>query len=150
MCAFACCSSVTHSCLDCCTLTLLSHLHSLPSGLIVWGRGAIQHIYKVSRCKAGSHSHPNPPKAPLFFPAGSMEMQASLHRCILVQNDSHSLTGLSSPCVALRHSTGGFPVGHSCSYTLNNTGNVVLQTTSLRSAEMNTKMPYSNLCCSYN
>lgn len=110
-----------------------------PLGTDTEGRRAIQ-------SKVGSHSHPNPPKAPLSFPARSVERQASLHRCSLGQDDSLSSAGLSSSCVALRISAGGFPAGHSCSYALNNTGSVVLQTTSFRSAEMNTKMGQTAIC----
>lgn len=93
-----------------------------------------------SRCKVGSHSHPNPPKAPLSFPAGP-------YRCSPGPDDSLSSAGLSSSCVALRPSAGGFPPrGHSCSYALNNTGSVFRGAASLRSAKMNSKTELTAIC----
>ncbi|XP_071326693.1 uncharacterized protein [Trachinotus anak] len=53
------------------------------------------------------------------------------------EDDSLSSAGLSSSCVAARLSASGFPGGRSCSYTLNNTGTVLLSTARFRSAEMN-------------
>lgn len=74
------------------------------------------------------------PKLLFSFPR-SAERQASLHRCSLGEDDSLSSGGLSSSCVALRLSAGGFPAGHGCSYTLDNTAAVVLQTAPLRSKD---------------
>lgn len=62
------------------------------------------------------------------------------------EDDSLSSAGLSSSCVALRLSASRFPGGRSCSYTLNNTGTVMLSTAPFRNAEINTKTGRTAIC----
>ena len=106
-----------------------------PSGLIPKAVDPFR-AFTVFKVQSGLPFSPKSSQSSsLFSRAESAERQASLHRCSLGEDDSLSSGGLSSSCVALRLSGGGFPAGHGCSYTLNNTAAVVLQTAPLRSKD---------------
>ena len=85
------------------------------------------------------------PKLPSLSRATSTERQTSPHRCRLEKMTASLQQGLA-PLVRLWGSQKWIPPGRGCSYTLNNTGTVVLSTAPFRSAEMNTKMGHTAIC----
>lgn len=80
-------------------------------------------VFTALRCKVGSHSHPNPPKAAVPF-TGCLWGPACTGS--LLRDDSLSSAGLSSSCVAPEGVSlwipppHPHPPGHGCSAPLNN------------------------------
>lgn len=150
MCKFAKAASscsFLHSC-TCSVAPLSSPV--LPLGADTEDRRPIQSIYCV-KVQSGMLFSPKSSQSSLLFPrpglrrgrpvptgANWRRWQPLFSRAYLL------LWGFA----ALRS---GFPGGRGCSYTLNNTGTVVLSATPFRSAKMNTKSgTYCNLCSRYN
>lgn len=111
-------------CLHICT-TSTAPVSSSSHPRRAWSRRSIQGIYSV-KVQSGLRFSPKSFQSSLLFPGQAFGEAGQSPQVQPGEDESLSLAELSSSCVALRLSACGFPRGRSCSYTLNNTGTVLI------------------------